>query len=135
MKRVNKAVCLIGLSILLGACANVQEKDEKSQAERLAEKGYEIEKAVDSIANYQINGWNYLDPHGIILSGGVNRRYLVTLLRRCDDLRWTEILATTSTINQLTSFDKVLARSPGGGLPKRCPIDKLYLLKAVEKAS
>jgi hypothetical protein len=126
------AACLVAALLATGGCATSDNTDQPTQKERLAEIGYAIEREVDSIPNYQVSSWRYLDPQGVILKGGPSRRYLVRLTQRCTELRWTETLGTTSTINRLTRFDRVLARRPGGGIPRRCGIERLFLLERVD---
>lgn len=126
----SKSLLAILCTTIITACAQVDPKPEVQPEQLIEEKGYVIEKEVKSIQNYRINGWNFLSNKGMLLDGGVNRKYLVTFSYPCHDLRWTETIITTSTVNQLTRFDKVITRPPGGGgISNRCLIDKLYLLK------
>ncbi len=118
--------------LLSTACAAPYPQEHKTQQQLLAEQGYVRGEAIRSIPNYRISGWEYLDPQNIILNGGARQKYLVVFTSRCQDLRWSETLATTSTLSQLTVFDTVLTRrfdSPG---LSRCPIQELYLLESIE---
>lgn len=129
-----KSFITLGCMAILAACSQVETKPEVPPEKLIEERGYVIEKEVNSIQNFRISGWNYLSSKGLILDGGVKRKYLVTFSHPCHDLRWTETLITTTTVNQLTRFDKIITRPPGGGgISNRCLIDKLYLLKAKPK--
>ncbi len=129
--RTLRGLCLLGLLAFIGACAGWRPEQPSSRAELLAEMGYVAGQAIDTIPNYRLSGWRYLDSVSIVLHGGVRQQYLVVLSLPCPELRWSETLATTTTINLLTTFDSVLARGPGGGPLKRCPIEALYQLDAI----
>lgn len=135
LSRKSKSLLALWCATLISSCAQVDKKPEVKPEQLIEEKGYVIEKEVNSIHNYRISGWNFVSDKGILLDGGVKSKYLVTFSHSCRDLRWSETLITTTTVNQLTRFDKVITRPPGGGgISNHCLIDKLYLLKKKPKA-
>ena len=120
------------LVLLLSACSHTPMRKEISQDQRLFNKGYAIDEEVESIPNYHISAWNFLDSKGLILSGGPSQKYLVTFKNPCRDLQWANSIATTSTISRLTRFDTVIPLG-SGGIPARCLIEKIYALQTVEE--
>ena len=119
---------LIGGMLLLG-CGDNPVKPDSLTATQIAEgAGYILLEPVQRIRNYRIDGWNYVNNRAITLDTGVNDTYLVTLLRPCRDLRTSDMIATTSTIGDLTKYDSIIADF-NSTVRLHCPIDKLYRLE------
>jgi hypothetical protein len=96
--------------------------------QKLDQRDLRIVEQVDRIHDYRISGWNYLDPQHLILQGGVNQRYLVTLVRRCYGLQSNYAIGFTSTVSTLTTFDKILVRDVGN-IVDECHIASLHRLE------
>lgn len=120
------------LAAMLTACATSAGAPPTVE-ELLAERDLRIAESVDRIFDYRISGWNYLDRQHLILLDGVNRKYLVTLVRQCDGLQSNEVIAHTSTINTLTTFDRFLVRD-FGHIVDHCYIESLHRLEEIETA-
>lgn len=114
----------------LAACAASAEKP-RTLDELLAERNYRLGEEVDRIYDYRIDGWNYLDREHLILRDGVRRNYLVTLVRPCNGLQSSEVIAHTSTISALTRHDRFMVRE-AGNFVDQCHIKALHRLETVE---
>jgi hypothetical protein len=76
-----------------------------------------------------INNFKLVGDKTVILTQGVNRRYKVTLLNSCRDLRFQERIAIKSTGSCLGPGDSLIVRG-AGGIKTRCVItDIVYLPK------
>jgi hypothetical protein len=101
---------------------------------KLLERGYQRGKAVDSIPNYRVDGWNSIDDRHLILISGASRYYLISLMNDCWDLRGAENIGFTTTVSQLTRHDSVKVKSISGAPPPTsCPIDSIEELSKVPK--
>jgi hypothetical protein len=116
----------------LAACATSAQRPPTLE-ELLAEHDYRLGEPVERIYNYRIDGWNYLDREHLILRDGARRKYLVTLVRQCNGLANSEVIAHTSTISSLTRHDKFLVRDAGRFVDD-CYVKSLHKLEALEAA-
>jgi Family of unknown function (DUF6491) len=98
---------------------------------RLAKRDLVRDEPVDSIPNYRLDGWNYVDPTHLIMHGGPSEKYLLELMTPCRDLSHVETIGVSSTASSLTKFDTVLLRG-AGGIAQQCPIKQIYRLHKVE---
>lgn len=129
-----KAVCLLAAALLL-ACAQSPVRDEsRSLDERLAGLGYRQGEPVDSILQYDIDGWEYLDPHHIVLGHRPGRAYLVELSSPCRNLAFGSPLGYSTTVGSLTKLDKIITTDVGG-FPEHCLIRDIHRLERLEKAT
>lgn len=115
------------LTAALLGCATTGESP-LTVYQQLDERDLRIAEPVERIYNYRISGWNYLDPEHLILLDGVNRKYLVTLVRPCYGLQTNEVIAHTTTVSTLTTFDKFLVRDVGN-IVDQCYIESLHRLE------
>ena len=120
------------LTAVLAACATT-ERSPLTVYQQLDKRDLRIAEPVERIYNYRISGWNYLDPEHLILLDGVNRKYLVTLNRPCYGLQSNEVIAHTTTVSTLTTFDKFLVRDVGN-IVDQCYIESLHRLEKVDAA-
>jgi len=129
--RISKTLVL-SLAMLLGACATPSPGPEPLNLEKmLAERHYLAGPAVDRIHNYQLSGWNYVDPYHLIMRAGVKDHYLITLRSYCSDLSQATSIAFTTTVGSLTTSDAVLVRGPGS-IIDRCYIRYINRLEKTE---
>lgn len=108
--------------------------NSKSLAEKLEKHKYEQGAAVDSINNYELDGWNYIDRTHIVIHTGPSRDYLVTVMTPCNDLSTAENIAFTTTSSKLTKFDKLMVRG-AGGIVQHCPITQINALSKKKVAA
>jgi len=94
----------------LTACAASSER--ASVEERLAELGLQ-RAGQDSAAipRYRINGWTYLNDEHIVITAGVNDRYLLELQRGCFDLRSSFSIAFQTATSRVDRFGRIVYRS------------------------
>lgn len=119
------------LSALLGT-GTALAADPDALQQKLTRLGYEPGENVEKIENYRVDGWNYLDDQHIMIYAGPSRRYMIGLMTTCYDLSTAERIAFTSTVHQLTKFDKLIVRGPGG-ITQNCPIQEMRELKPIKK--
>ncbi len=100
--------------------------------ERLAARGYTIERPVKRLNNYRINGWSNVDRRNVILNVGASEHYLVTVRNPCDGLFSAEHLAFSTIIGDLTDTDKLIVRGPGRFL-EYCYIDTIRTLDRIKQ--
>ena len=100
---------------------------EKNLSEKLAKQHLVRGDVVDSINNYALDGWNYVDDNHIVINTGPSKQYLITLMTSCHDLSAAENIAFTTTVNRLTKFDKLMVRGTGG-MVQHCPITQINTL-------
>jgi len=135
MNGIYKVLLSLAIISLLAACASTEDRPAPASPEQLAEQaGYEIVEPVRQVPNYRIDGFNAISNRAVILSSGVKDRYLVTVMSNCVGLRFTQVLATTSTAGSLSTFDAILLRDVPGGA-QRCPITNIYKLKKLDSDS
>ena len=128
------AVGLLAAALLLG-CAQSPGRDESLPLdERLARLGYRQAEPADSILHYDIDGWEYLDPHHIVLGHGPGRVYLVEFSNPCRNLAFGSPLGYSATLGSLTKLDKITT-TDAGGFPEHCLIRDIHRLERVETAA
>jgi hypothetical protein len=127
MRARTKWLISLLLTVALLGCAATGESP-LTVYQKLDQRDLRIVEQVDRIHDYRISGWNYLDPQHLILQGGVNQRYLVTLVRRCYGLQSNYAIGFTSTVSTLTTFDKILVRDVGN-IVDECHIASLHRLE------
>ncbi len=131
VRRLTRALAVFTLvAIALPALAAVDK--EALLQQKIAKFGYSQGDAVDTIQNYKVDGWNYLDDRHIMLYTGPSERYLIGLMIDCYNLSTAETIGFTSTVSQLTKFDKLVVK--GGHMPHQdCPITDIHKLNKVDK--
>ena len=119
--------------LLLSACASDGGGATKGPTleDRLAERGYKLGSTVEQIADYRVDGWNYIDNQHVIFDAGIKREYLVTVQTNCPGLMGADTIAFTSTVSYVTKFDKLIVRD--AGFDNQCPIVELRELKPIKK--
>lgn len=125
-RRVGLALSSFVLSSVLFS-STTHAENEKSLATRLGELGYTQGEKVDRVQHYDVNSWNYIDDQHIVIYAGPSRRFLVTTMINCHDLRSAENIGFTTTTSSLTTFDKLIVRG-AGGMKQNCPITEIHKL-------
>jgi len=128
MKALPLTVSLFGL--LLGACASAPSGDQGPTLEqKLAERGYKAGDSVERIADYRVDGWQYIDNQRVVFSAGPGRDYLVSVRTPCSGLMGADSIGFTSTVSYVTRLDKLVVRDAGFDNP--CPIEELREVKKI----
>jgi hypothetical protein len=107
---------------------------DKNLSEKLAKQHLVQGEVVDSISNYVLDGWNYVDNNHIVIHTGPSKHYLVTLMISCHDLSSVENIAFTTTVDRLTKFDRLMVRGPGN-IVQHCPIKQINALTKTKDKS
>lgn len=130
LPRILTAALLCGIAACVGAAGNGNgngNTPSKTLTEKLEKYKYEQGAPVESINNYELDGWNYIDRTHIVIHTGPSRDYLVTVMTPCNDLPSAENIAFTTTTGKLTRFDKLMVRG-AGGFVQHCPITQINAL-------
>ena len=131
MLNMNRLMLLIIPLIALMACAGPASR-QTTLEQKLAEQNYRLGEPVERIQQYRLDGWHYLDRQHVIMQAEPSRYYLVSLRSPCHNLMTAEVIAFTTTTNQLTRFDKLLVKN-GGHILEQCYIEGLHKLEKVRK--
>jgi len=102
-------------------------------AAKIKKKGYLVGKSLDSVPDYQVEGWNTLDRRHLIFTSGPARSYLLTLQIDCPELSGSDDIGFTTTATRLTTHDSVKVETAGGGIPRTCPIVSINELSKIPK--
>lgn len=117
--------------LLLCACAQTPPRESDKIEEVLNEMELAPSRVVDSIRDYRITGWRYVDLHHLILTAQRRENYLVSFTRPCLGLSGAFSIGFTSTAGGVTRFDNIVVRGPGS-MVETCPIQEIIQLKASE---
>lgn len=117
--------------LLLSACAQTPARETDNMEEVLNEMELVPSRVVDSIRDYRITGWRYVDLHHVILTAQQRENYLLSFSRPCLGLSSAFSIGFTSTAGGLTRFDNIVVRGPGS-MVDSCPIKEIIQLKSSE---
>lgn len=117
------------LGLALASCAGSSERP--TVEEELRAMG--LQRAVDvnaSIPRYRINGWRSLDDENIVITAGVNNRYLIELQPGCFDIENAFSIGFRTPTSRLDRFGRVVYRSSINGV-QTCAIRNIYQLERI----
>ena len=119
------SVFISALSMLaLAACASAPAgKEGPTLEQKLAERGYKSGDKIERIADYRVDGWQYVDPTHVVFTAGPGRDYLVTVRLPCSGLNAADAIGFTSTVSYVTTLDKLVVKD--AGFDNSCLIDEL----------
>lgn len=120
--------------VLLGNAftGNVATADETATLEaRLSKLGYTQGEPLESISDYRVDGWNYIDDKHVMIYTRVSKRTLLTLLSDCPELSGVEHIGFSTTATKLTKFDKIVVRD-SGGIRRDCQINAIHQLNSTK---
>ncbi|MCB1671367.1 MAG: DUF6491 family protein [Gammaproteobacteria bacterium] len=118
------------LTMILAGCAGDYERPDIR--ERLLGMGLEMGESDVNIPRYRVNGWNSIDDYNLIITAGVNDRYLVELGTPCQGLRSAFYVGFTTPDFGLGRFDNILVRGMDRR-PERCPITNITRLYPIDE--
>lgn len=119
-------VLLLSTVLLLNACASGTPRPTVD--ERLLAMGLERGEGNQRIPRYRINGWTAIDDYNLVITAGVNDRYLVTLRSPCFNLNNVFAIGFTTPTGGLDRFESIIVRQPGRGR-EYCPISDIVGLR------
>ena len=108
------AVMLAACSLLLTACAPIEQRDDALESQPIG---------TDSVRIDQVRDFRVLDRSNLILYATTPRHaYHVELLPPCQGLRFADSIALRGRMGRLAGFagDRIIV--PGPGIPERCSI-------------
>lgn len=127
-----KILCCSLWILLVSACAAAESPAPNPQALANA-RGYQLNKEVKSINNYDVSGWQYVSNRAIIIPASPGHHYLLLLDRNCTSLRGREVIGFTTTVGRVLSrFDAVVAGDKLTGMHQRCIIQRMYSLTKIK---
>lgn len=119
------------VALLLSACAKTPPKHSDNMDEVLQDMKLNPDRVVDSIRDYRITGWRYVDRYHVILTAQRREHYLLSFSVPCLGLSSAFSIGFTSTAGGLTRFDNIVVRGPGSMIDT-CPIKEIIRLKDSE---
>lgn len=115
------------VSFLVTACSSGGVRP--TVEERIAAMGLTTGEGDQRIPHYQINGWSALDDQNLILTAGVNDRYLVKLQTSCMNLDGAFFLGFTTPTGSLDKFEDIVVQRAGYGR-EYCAIQDIIRLQS-----
>jgi hypothetical protein len=119
---------VIFLAITLTACASNVELGNIE--DRLLEMGLELGETNSRIPRYRVNGWSSLDDENLLITVGVNDKYLIRLRSMCFNLSSAFFVGFTTPMNSVDRFSRLVIRGPGRGR-EFCDIEDIVRLYPV----
>lgn len=127
MKIVKQLSATLTFSLLLAGCADTP-RSESNIEDVLVDMEMAEDRRVDSIRDYRIDGWRYVDRYHVILTAGQNENYLVSFMTPCTGLNGAMSIGFTSTTGGVTEFDDIVVEGPGR-MVEVCAIKEIVRLK------
>ncbi len=124
--RKHVTVGLLGAALLIGCAAPGESPDMQL---RLAEMGYRIVADDQRVPSFPITGWQWADDRHLVISAGLNNRYMVSLASNCEGLATAFRVGFTTPGggSRAEHFEDLVLRSPESGA-QRCSIRDIYRL-------
>ncbi|MFT5139127.1 MAG: hypothetical protein ACI9H8_001399 [Lysobacterales bacterium] len=119
MNSITRSVIAVVLGSSMFACATSEKsprtlEDILKFEEKIELKGYQLGTPENSINNFRINGWSYVDDRHIIVNTGVRDDFLISFQSNCREAKYSESLAFTDTAGRLTTSDRFIIKGAGG---------------------
>lgn len=128
-----RRLAISGLFVTACVFGNIGAAADQTTLEtKLSKLGYAQGEKVDSIHDYRVDAWNYLDDQHIMLYTGPSRRALISVRPPCPELSSVEHIGFSTTARNLTKFDKIVLRA-AGGIPRDCQISEIHELTKIKK--
>lgn len=127
MSYLKRAAVLLSV-VLVSACAGQAPRDEVGVNEALTDMDMVRDRTVDSIRDYRIDGWRYVDRYHVVLTAGQNESYLISFMSPCLGLNSAFSIGFTSTTGGVTEFDDIVVEGPGG-IAEVCSIQEIVRLR------
>ncbi|MCW8196087.1 hypothetical protein F6455_14940 [Proteobacteria bacterium 005FR1] len=109
-------------------CAQSPEREQADVDSVLTDMALVKDRTVQSIRDYRIDGWRYVDPYNVILTAGRDEDYLVSFMTPCFGLSSAFAIGFTSTTGGVTEFDDIVVEGPGG-TAEVCSIKEIVRLR------
>ena len=102
---------VIVVTLLLASCATADNRTRPNLEQRLLEMGLQLGESNSHIPRYRINGWSAIDDLNLIITAGVNDKYLIRLSSPCLGLEGSFFIGFTTPMTRLGRFDRIVVRS------------------------
>ncbi|MEM1154861.1 MAG: DUF6491 family protein [Pseudomonadota bacterium] len=135
----NPFIALVIAFGLVAGCASVEKSEQERHAletepvdTAINELGYIKGDPVKQVNDWNLYNWRAVNPQAAIIWTGINRPYLFTLQRRCNNLMFAETIGLTNTASTVRAgLDAIVVPNPPTG-PERCFITDIYPLTKVD---
>ena len=124
-------IILLALSVILflNSCSGTTEL--RSLEQQLIDRGLQVGDGNSRIPRHRVNGWSSIDDYNLIVSVGVNDKYLIQLIRPCLGLNSTFTIGfTTPNGGRLDRFENIIVRDPIIGR-EVCGIKNIFRLEPI----
>ena len=118
---------LIGCQASDSTSANSDMRDLNAALEDMEVRIGEEQR---SISNFTLNGFRAINETSLVITSGVNDRYLLNLTSPCFGLPYATGVRIESRTNNIMTFDNVVVEDLSGQ-PELCQISKIYALEDV----
>src|SRR5690554_3799693 len=98
MKLPTNIVLTALFTLLLTACSQTPSRESDNMDEVLEDMQLSMDRTVDSIRDYRIDGWRYVDRHHVILTAKRRENYLLSFTTPCQGLSGAFSIGFTSTV-------------------------------------
>lgn len=102
---------VIAVTLLLASCATTDSRTRSNLEQRLTEMDLRLGESNSRIPRYRVNGWSAIDDRNLIITAGVNDKYLIRLAGPCLGLEGAFFIGFTTPMTRLGRFDRIIVRS------------------------
>ena len=117
------------IALLLAGCAS--NSPQPTVQERLMDMGLELVGSNSRIPRPRVNGWSSVDDRHLVVTAGVNDKYLVELSTPCLGLEGAFNVGFRTPDFGLDRFDDIIVRGIDSR-PERCPIRNITRLYPID---
>ena len=128
MRAAHYFLCILIVGTFAACAGSVERQNVESQ---LFEMGLELGEANSRVPRYRVSGWSSLDGDNLIITAGVNEKYLVRLRPPCINLPGAFSIGFTTPMNSLDRFSRIVIRSSGRGR-EYCDIEDVVRLYPID---
>jgi hypothetical protein len=119
---------------LLACSSQPQQSSEEKIATTLEDMQLETGNKMETIRDYRVDSWRYIDQYNLVIEAGLKDKYLISLQSPCFGLNGAFGIGFTSTAGSLDKFEDIVVKGPSGRA-ERCPISDIVKLEPIPTAN
>jgi len=119
---------------MVGCSSQPKQSSEEKIATTLDDMQLQRGNRLETIRDYQVDSWHYIDPYNLIIEAGFKEQYLISLQIPCFGLNGAFSIGFTSTAGSLDKFEDIVVKD-NFGRPERCPIADIVKLEPIPNTS